>query len=254
MMAGDTVVSVSLVLYYKSWFGDSLNACRMSVYELNDEWLNDRKTADNYRYTDFDITKYYDPNKLLGRKAYSAYDATIPDSVRNATDSYGNPIYYPYVAFRLDKEQYGNRILKLNREYQEGKNDYFKNAENFINNIFKGIYAKSDYGDGTILYIDRVDLQMQFRFHYVDEETGLALKKSLMMKMEKQAKTLYIIVLLPFSLRPKKLFRQTSSPIQTNYRNVCRKQTGHTSNRQPESLLKQFCPMTKFTRNLPTTH
>lgn len=177
MMAGDTVVSVSLVLYYKSWFGDSLNACRMSVYELNDEWLNDRKTADNYRYTDFDITKYYDPNKLLGRKAYSAYDATIPDSVRNATDSYGNSIYYPYVAFRLDKEQYGNRILKLNREYQEGKNDYFKNAENFINKVFKGIYAKSDYGDGTILYIDRVDLQMQFRFHYVDEETGLALKK-----------------------------------------------------------------------------
>ena len=116
MMAGDTVVSVSLVLYYKSWFGDSLNACRMSVYELNDEWLNDRKTADNYRYTDFDITKYYDPNKLLGRKAYSAYDATIPDSVRNATDSYGNSIYYPYVAFRLDKEQYGNRILQLNRE------------------------------------------------------------------------------------------------------------------------------------------
>lgn len=68
MMAGDTVVSASLVLYYKSWFGDPLNACRMSVYELNDEWLNDRKTADKYRYTDFDITKYYDPNKLLGRK------------------------------------------------------------------------------------------------------------------------------------------------------------------------------------------
>lgn len=175
-MAGDSVVSVNLVLYYQTWFGDSLNACRMSVYELNDEWLNARKSADNYRYTDFDITKYYDTNKLLGRKAYSAYDASIPDSVRNSTDSYGNSNFYPYVAFKLDKE-IGNRILRLNREYQEGKNDYFKNAENFINNVFKGIYAKSDYGDGTILYIDRVDLQMQFRFHYVDEKTGLALKK-----------------------------------------------------------------------------
>ncbi len=177
MMAGDTVVSVTLLLYYETWFGDSLNACRMSVYELNDKWLDDRKSAENYRYTDFDISRYYDPDKLLGRKAYSAYDATVPDSVRNATDSYGQSVYYPYVAFPLDKEKYGNRILQLNREYQQGKNDYFKNAENFINNVFKGIYAKSDYGDGTILYIDRVDLQMQFRFHYLDETTGLALKK-----------------------------------------------------------------------------
>lgn len=171
MMAGDSVVSIQLVLYYSTWFGDSLNACRMSVYELNDNWLTARKDPSNYRYTDFDASQYYNTSDLLGRRAYTAYDASVPDSIRNATDSYGYSLYYPSISFPLSKER-GNEILRANRA-----TNGFKNSEYFINNIFKGIYAKSDYGDGTILYIDRVDLQMQFRFHYLDKTTGLALKK-----------------------------------------------------------------------------
>lgn len=34
-MTADSVVSVQLAVYYSSWFGDSLNACRMSIYELD---------------------------------------------------------------------------------------------------------------------------------------------------------------------------------------------------------------------------
>ena len=166
-MAGDTVTAIQLVVYYNSWFGDSLNACRMSVYEL------DQKLEKN-RYTNINPEDYYNrfnPEALLGRKAYTAYDTSVPDSVRNETDAYGNALYYPNVTFPLDLER-GNEILQLNREHPE----YFKDAESFINNVFKGVYVKSDYGDGTVLYIDRVDLQMQFRFHYVDS-LGVALKK-----------------------------------------------------------------------------
>lgn len=169
-MAGDSVVSVQLVVYYSRWFGDSLNACRMSVYELS-------KKLDKNRYTNIKPTEYYDPlnsQKLLGRKAYTAYDTTVPDSVRNAKDSYGNKTYYPNITFPLDKKTFGeDRLLKVYRQNPE----YFKNATTFIEKVFKGVYIKSDLGDGTILYIDRVDLQMQFRFHYVDATTGVALKK-----------------------------------------------------------------------------
>ncbi len=34
IMAGDSVVSVQLAVYYSSWFGDSLNACRIGPYSL----------------------------------------------------------------------------------------------------------------------------------------------------------------------------------------------------------------------------
>ena len=169
IMAGDTVVSIQLAVYYATWFGDSLNACRMSAYKLNDEWLKERKNPDrSYRYTNIDPTKYYNPETdLLARKAYTAYDTSVPDSVRNATDSSNNSTFYPNVTFPLDKE-WGNEILHLNWDYQKGLNNYFDNADRFIENILKGIYLKTDYGIGTVLYVDRVDLQMQFRFHYVD--------------------------------------------------------------------------------------
>lgn len=168
VMAGDSVVSVQLVVYYSTWFGDSLNACRMSAYEL------DRKLEKN-RYTNIKPEDYYSKSGLLGRKAYSAYDTSVPDSVREATDSYGNSTYSPAVVFPLDKDKFGeDRILKVYRKHPE----YFKNADTFIENVFKGVYLKSDYGDGTILYVDRVDLQMQFRFHYLNDSTGVALKKT----------------------------------------------------------------------------
>lgn len=170
IMAGDSVVAARLTVFYDDWFGDSLNACRMSVYELN-------KKLDKNRYTNINPEEYYDkydPKFLLGRKAYSAYDTSVPDSIRNATDSYGNSTFYPNVIFPLDKKAFGEeRILKVYREHPE----YFKNAETFIDKVFKGVYLKSDFGDGTILYVDYIALQMQFRFHYVNDSTGVALKK-----------------------------------------------------------------------------
>lgn len=170
----ENVAGLKLILYYSSWFGDSLNACRMSAYELNDRWIQERQDGTkHYRYTDININDY--KGTLLGRKAYTAYDATVPDSVRFETDSNGNYTYSPSIVFNLDTE-IGQKIYDLNKAYEKGENNYFDNADNFINNVFKGVCIQNDFGDGTILYADRIDLQFQFRFHYVDS-LGVALKK-----------------------------------------------------------------------------
>lgn len=168
MLYKDSVVAANLVIYYSNWFGDSLNACRMSVYEL------DKPLAKNH-YTDIIPEEYYTPGKKpLGAKAYTAYDTAVPDSVRESTDSNGDPLFYPNITFRLDSMEFGyNRILK---EYRNNPQK-FANAEAFRDNIFKGVYIKNDLGDGTILYIDRVDLQFTFCCHYTDSETGVALKR-----------------------------------------------------------------------------
>lgn len=142
LMTGDSILQVELVLYYDKYFGDSLNACRMSVYELN-------KRLEKNHYTDINPEEYYDKNDILGRKAYTAVDLSISDSARNVS-SFKN-----YVRFALPKD-FGEEILRLNREHPE----YFKDADSFIDNVFKGLYIKSDYGDGTILYIDEVNLNI----------------------------------------------------------------------------------------------
>ena len=166
----DSILSVKLSIYYSSWFGDSLSACKMRVYELN-------KKLDKNRYTSINPEEYYDPNDpkaLLGEKAYAAHDESISDSIRYATDSYGNYTYTPSISFSLDKDEFGEkRILRPYREHPE----YFKDSEAFIENVFKGLYIKTEQGDGSILYIDRVDMQFQFQFHYVNDTTGVAYKK-----------------------------------------------------------------------------
>ena len=75
--------------------------------------------------------------------------------------------------FTLDKETYGNKWLKLSKEHPE----YFKNSKAFIENVFKGVYIKSDYGDGTVLYVDRVDLQMKYQFYVIDTATNVPYKR-----------------------------------------------------------------------------
>ncbi len=165
----DSLVSAQLYIYYNNWFGDSLNACRMSVYELD-------KPLDKNYYTDIDPEEFYNPNnaKLLGRKAYSAYDTSVSDSLRNATDSDGNPVYSPHIAIDLNREEFERRILLTYREHPE----YFSSPEAFRDNVFKGMYFKNDLGDGTVLYVDQVALVFQLCLHYTDSETGVALKKA----------------------------------------------------------------------------
>lgn len=166
IMAGDSCTKIRIAVYYNSWFGDSLNVCRMSAYELN-------KRMDLNHNTNIVPEDYYDPNNaasLIGRRSFSAYDTSVSEEERAETDDNGNKLYYPVVIFPLSKER-GNEILRESREHPEK----FKDSDAFIDNIFKGIYLKSDLGDGTVINVQRVDIQMQFRFHAVDS-LGFALK------------------------------------------------------------------------------
>lgn len=71
----------------------------MSAYQL-------QKELERNRYTNIDPAKYYDKLNpiLLGRRAYTAYDTSVTDEERNATDSYGNKTYYPSVTLRWTRK------------------------------------------------------------------------------------------------------------------------------------------------------
>jgi hypothetical protein len=148
IMAGDSIVSAELVFLYNSYFGDSLNSCSMSVYELE-------KNLKKYHYTDVkpEAEGYYNPDKFMGRKAYTAVDLSV-------TKEAGT---YWQISVPFSKE-FGENIYRKNREHPE----YFKNAQSFIDNVFKGIYVKSENSDGTVLNIEKMQLNIRFRAHYKD--------------------------------------------------------------------------------------
>ena len=155
VMAGDSVYLAEITLLYDGYFGDSLNACKMSVYALN-------KKLDKNHYTNIDPEIYYDEKDLLAQAAYTAYDSSISKEERASEG------YRPHLRLRISKD-IGERILRLNREHPE----YFADADAFIENVFKGLYVKSDYGDGTILYISQVSLDVVYNCYKIDSLGGI---------------------------------------------------------------------------------
>ena len=153
---------INIYLWYDSYFGDSFTACRLSMYVL------DKKKGDKYwnedpdaYYTNIDPTRYYDSTtSLLGNKSYTAVDLSISDSIRNLST------YVPYIKITLDQTKTQDLGLKL---LKEGRTkDLYKKFQS----IFPGLYVKSDYGDGTILYVNSVQMDVAFLEHARDSITG----------------------------------------------------------------------------------
>ncbi|MDR3119009.1 MAG: DUF4270 domain-containing protein [Mediterranea sp.] len=146
-----------IVLSYYNFFGDSLNPMRVSIYEL------DKKNLEKTHYTNTDPDDYTTKTKLLGRKTFSAVD--LADSLRHQTN------YLYQVSIPIDDEL-GLRIMKEN----QANPDAFKNSETF-GKFFKGLYITSDIGEGTVLYIQHVQLDVVFKSFQLDS-VGDILKKT----------------------------------------------------------------------------
>lgn len=159
------ITGVQLRMYYNNHFGDSLNPMRMQVDTLSK--IIPEKELGTF-YTTVDPSKYYDPSsKPLARKAFAARGASTKDSTILSYDYYGNASSYSYywqevkLPTALGQQMYD--------KYLEDKNNY-KDAESFIKNVLKGLYVHCTHGDGTILYID--DMQLRLSFTYLIESSS----------------------------------------------------------------------------------
>jgi hypothetical protein len=146
-MVGDIEKSFELariVLGYYSFFGDSLSPMRVSIYELEDSLKRNH-------YTNSEVPGI---KKLIGRKSFSAVD--LADSTRHETN------HLHQVSIPIDGEV-GKRIIQENWDNLET----FKDSETF-RKFFKGLYITSDMGDGTVLYIQHVQLDVVYRSFQLD--------------------------------------------------------------------------------------
>lgn len=156
--------AASINLYYTSYFGDSLNVCRLSVYELNKELV--KQNQNNY-YTNIDPAQYYDStNGLIAKKAYSAVDLSISEATRKGST------FYPSVGVNFPLAKANGFIKLFQTSKAQGKNfkDEFAKA-------FKGIYVKCDNGDGTVLYVDQVHLNISFKVYATDSLGHFPIKR-----------------------------------------------------------------------------
>ena len=159
------ITGIKMRMFYDSYFGDSLNAMRLHIDTL-DKVIPEKELSTFY--TSVDPTQYYNENSTpVARKAFAARGASASDTTMVSYDSYGNASYYSYywhdVKLPLSLGQH------MFDKYKEDKNNY-KNAEQFIKNVLKGFYIHCTHGDGTILYIN--DIQLHLNFKYLIESSS----------------------------------------------------------------------------------
>lgn len=161
------ITSTQLELYYMSYYGDSLAPMKVGINLLRDdvEINDDGNDADIY-YTTYDPYQYAQ-TQVIGEKDYAAYDKSVSDSIRNATNSSGQKTYYPSVVIDLDKTKVPGTDMTFSEYLQDmyvNHREYFKDANTFINNVLKGFYVHNTSGEGSVLYIQDIWLRTYFDY------------------------------------------------------------------------------------------
>ena len=143
------VISLKLYMEYSDFFGDSINAMRLQVDTLDTLLPSDSTTF----YTSVDPTRFYNENARP--VATKAYTPTGP-SVWSQKDEKSGITYYKH-GITLPLEL-GKHFLN---KYKESK-DNFKDAQAFLENVFKGVYMHATHGDGSVLYVTSLYLELDY--------------------------------------------------------------------------------------------
>ena len=148
------VIGVNISLQYGSFFGDSLNAMRLQVDTL-DKVIPEKELSTFY--TSVDPKDYYnEKGKPIAVKAYSAVG---PSTSKDETTTTSSGVKQRTIIQTIKlPNSLGDHIFN---KYKENK-EYFKTPESFIKNVLKGVYIRCTHGDGTILYIDGLSLNLNF--------------------------------------------------------------------------------------------
>ena len=141
----------NLTLYYSSYFGDPTNPIKIEVFPL-DKMLD----PETRYYPDTDPSLFCDTNaKPLASITVSGYNMQNSDSLRSLST------YLPSISIPLP-DSVAKTILES--YFDPDKRHYFSDARSFMENLCKGFYIRCAQGDGTLLYIDRTRLGVNFKY------------------------------------------------------------------------------------------
>jgi len=137
---GTVADSAKVVLYYRSWFGDSYSPMDVNIYEMN----TDTTFSYTGKYpTNLDPSLYTDRSKLLARRVFTAKDAFNTDTVLTS------------VKFKLSTE-FATRIF----------NESKYTSSYAFTQFFKGMYITANYGASTMLNVRQIDLLLYTHYTY----------------------------------------------------------------------------------------
>ena len=137
------ITTALLQLYYSGYYGDSITTMRLQVDTLNTVIVDDG-TDKNLYYTTLDPKLYID--ETAPALAVKDYTAMVEDGVLG--DSIAIDLGEDFKKYIFDKY------------WETDDHSYFYDASTFINNVLKGFYIHVIAGEGCVLYIDEIYLNL----------------------------------------------------------------------------------------------
>ena len=139
-----------LKLYYTGYFGDPTNPVRIEVFPLNK--MVDPETC---YYPDVDPSLFCDIQaEPLASVTVSSLNMQDSDSLRSLSG------YYPSITVPLP-DSIAKTILES--YFNPATKHYFADSRSFMENLCKGFYIRCSQGDGTMFYINRSILGVNFK-------------------------------------------------------------------------------------------
>ena len=135
--------SLQVVLYYKTFFGDSTAVQEATVYQLN----NPLVFSENYN-ADINLEEFCDKSTILGKKVYVAYDPTVPDSIQD-NEGYCNTV-------KIDLPISMAQTLISDRSITQSQTNFLE--------FIKGVYVTNEYTGQVVLDVDSVNLELSFDY------------------------------------------------------------------------------------------
>lgn len=147
----------NLRLYYTGYFGDPENDIKIEVFPL--ARMID---AGGRYYPSIDPAEYCDLSaKPLATMTVSARNYQNSDSVLAIVNR------YPDIQLRLP-DSVATKILET--YYSPDGKQYFADAATFMEHFYKGFYIRCTHGDGTVLYINRITLEVNIKTIMTDDD------------------------------------------------------------------------------------
>ena len=179
-LMNNDIDSLTMRIYYTTYYGDSLTPMQFSVYALNKDAKLETEPEKAF-YSNYDFSKYYNTNNLLGRKAYTAANRVLPEADRTKVGS-------NYIEIRLD-DDFKNRFFhsiveaaiardEAGKENYPAYKDIFSSIATMRENFLSGVSVQPTFGDGSIIKVFNTAIWFYYRSYHRFNKDGTILRNS----------------------------------------------------------------------------
>lgn len=177
--------SMTIRIYYQTYYGDSLAPQQLTVYQLPDNVKLDEEPNSHFyngKWIDKAMDEYCQEDRIIGRRAFTAANRVLSDSVR-ATGS-----YLPYIEIKISdelKEKFLHASVEasIKRDKQfGGRNTYpeyddiFSNIADLRENWMSGVAVKSTFGSGCLVKVYNTAVYFFYRSYHKYDKDGTLLR------------------------------------------------------------------------------